>query len=717
MSKMHLQKEAVQILRTASLYQNSTAARYVSSSRANLLQKLSITTVKDLLWHIPFRYLDFTKLSTIAQANIGEEVSIYGEIYKLEHKKPRPKLDIVELTLVDETGTLLITFFKQPWLFEQFREGMKLVASGRLSFSYGFKRLNNPFFEIIDEFSQGENRVMMLPIHKSTEGISLAWIRRIISSALEDFSQLRDHIPAQIRVKRKLMSYQRALRAIHFPSSNDQIQKARERLAYDEILSLLLALKLRRSHVNDQVQAFSHTLEGSFSRALSAAMPFELTQDQREATSRILAEMHEPLPMSHMLLGDVGTGKTAVASLCFGPVADSLSQAAMMAPTSVLAEQYARKIGPILNEARISWALLTGASSQDERKRILAALKQGSLTVLFGTHALLEDDVEFRALSLVIIDEQHRFGVNQRSKLRNKNPGADLLLMSATPIPRTLALSVYGDISTSYLKTRPNPGAGVSTSILRSQDRGIAYDAIKNELKEGRQAYIICPLVGVKPSPDDASEIEDIAYNRKENPKAAAQEAEFLQKKVFTEYNVGLLTGKMRPAEKRAIMDDFNQKKIDVLVSTTVVEVGIDVPNASIMMIEDAHRFGLAQLHQLRGRIGRGDKAGHVYLMTRDVSEKALQRLSVLERYSDGFTLAEMDLSMRKEGELMGTRQSGDPALKVVDFVNDKHLINQAYQDAHAILSEDKNLVLPKHRGLRQHIIDEYGNVFIEVTG
>lgn len=716
-SKHILNTKAVQFYRTAHLFSSVSHLRYVSEGRKELLAKLNISSIDELFWHVPFRYLDFTKVTSIQSAKIGEEVTLIGEVYNVELKSPRPRLHIVEVTLQDESGIVIISFFKQPWIAEQIKEGMRLVVSGKIGFNYGFKRLSSPFFEVLDSGDEGHTkRIMMLPIHHSTEGLSNAWMRRIISSALDDYTQLRDHLPVEIRARRLLMSYQRALRCIHFPNSYEQAQEARERLAYDEVFQLQLALRLRREHLHEDVIATSHDIDGPHAKALLASLPFELSSDQRAAVDDIYKLMHRDKPMNHMLLGDVGTGKTAVALLALGPVCDSQKQAAMMAPTTVLAEQYAKKMGASLDAAHISWALLTSATPKDEREKILAALKSGALHVLFGTHALIQEDVEFKNLSLAIVDEQHRFGVAQRTALRQKGPGADLLLMSATPIPRTLALSIYGDLSCSYLYKRPVKGAGVSSKVLKKSDRGIAYDAIKEALSKGFQAYIICPLVGTKSS-DENLDDEIINAERSENLKAANQEAEFLQKKVFIDYKVGLLTGALSQDEKHQVMQDFENKKIDVLVATTVVEVGVDVPNATVMIIEDAERFGLAQLHQLRGRVGRGKNPGQVFFLADSRSGNASARLSALEQTSDGFKLAELDLIQRKEGDLMGTRQSGDPQLKLVDFAKDKELIAQAHFDALDILQKDPKLVLAKHRGLRLRIAHRFKQVFTEVVG
>jgi len=439
--------------------------------------------------------------------------------------------------------------------------------------------------------------------------------------------------------------------------------------------------------------------------------------------AEILADMAGPRPMSRLLLGDVGTGKTAVATLILGAVADTGTQAAVMAPTGVLAAQYAEKCGPLLDAAGISWALLTGATPARERAAILERLACGETCVLFGTHALLTHDVAFKRLSLAVIDEQQRFGVEQRHALREKGRGADLLVMTATPIPRTLALSIYGDLERSYLRERPVKGAGVSTVVIPKRDRGDAFEAIRRALDEGRQAYVVCPLVGTREETgDDGLACDRAAQGLAEgedpsDPQAAQRVVETLRNRDFKNYTVDLLTGRMRPDEKARVMGAFRRGETQLLVSTTVVEVGVDVPNATVMLIEDGERFGLAQLHQLRGRVGRGKHPGTVYIASDAKTPSSKARMKALERTSDGFELAEEDLRLRREGDILGRRQSGDALLRFVDLASDADLIEAALQDVRAAMQDDPLLERPEHRPVRAEVIRRYGDVFKEVGG
>ena len=411
--------------------------------------------------------------------------------------------------------------------------------------------------------------------------------------------------------------------------------------------------------------------------------------------------------MNRLVQGDVGTGKTVVAAHALAVAADSGCQAAMMAPTGVLASQYGAKLGPLLDKAGVTWALLTGATPASQRKRILHELAAGELQVLFGTHALLEDDVRFARLSLVVIDEQQRFGVGQRSKLLSKGPGADLLTMTATPIPRSLALTLYGDLECSYIRRKPRAGAAIATKVLPKRRRAAAYQAIAKALKAGEQAYIVCPLVGAPKKKRPSSEEEQEAAGRVadqiargvdvSDATAAENLAAALRTREFPSYAVGLLTGRMKPAEKEQVMSDFAAHRIDVLVSTTVIEVGVDVPNATVMLVEDAELFGLAQLHQLRGRVGRGERDGTVYLLADPKSEEAQARLEAIAATEDGLALAELDLASRHEGDVLGFRQSGVSTLKLIDIGRDRALIERAHEDARRLLADDPRLQAPHH--------------------
>ena len=698
---------------------NVTRVREVSGVRANALGKLGIRTVRDLLTHFPRRYIDMSTVSTIAQAPIGQSCTVVATVYEVKLKQPKRNLSLVEVTINDGTGTLIVTCFRQPWLADRLHKGDRLAVSGKVEFNYGFKRMTNPFME---EVAQGaEATGMIVSVHPATEKVNTAWMRRLVGNALEACCGLEDPLPLGLRMRYRLMSRQSALRAIHFPTAMDEAVQARRRLAYEELLLLELHLMMRHGADGESGRFVQHEVEGPCVHSLLHALPFRLTDEQEKARLQILSAMAAPRRANHMLLGDVGTGKTAVAAFALAAAADTGTQALMMAPTEVLAVQYGAKVGPLLDAAGVRWALLTGSTSASEKETICARLAAGELSVLFGTHALLEADVVPACCSVVVIDEQQRFGVDQRATLVAKGPATDVLSLTATPIPRSLALALYGDMTLSYIHQRPQNRAETVTKVYSYAQRGEAYEVALAELAQGRQAYVVCPLVGetkpqAKSKSKKAAEEEgddyafgDIAIEQagdwgESNLRAALQHADYLRDKVFCGYDVAVLHGKMKGAEKRAVMQDFRDGRVQVLVSTTVIEVGVDVPAATVMIVEDADRFGLAQLHQLRGRVGRGQHPGAVCLISGTKAPQALERLAAMERTNDGFELAEYDLSLRREGDILGNRQHGASALKLVNVVRDAAIIEVAHDDAQVLLQQDPQLQLPEHQGLRYEL-------------
>ena len=691
-----------------------TSVRMVSPKRAQALRKLGISTVRDLVSNYPRRYIDMSSVQTIAQARIGEQCTIKAQVHEVKLKRPKPRLALAEVTIVDQTGVLIVTAFRQPWLADQLKGGMTVAVSGKVEFNYGYKRMTNPYIEPLE--GAGEDfHGMIVPVHPSTGAIKQGMMRRLVTNALDEVAGVIDPLPLALRSKYRLMSRNSALRCIHFPHAMTEQAQARRRLAYEEVLLLELMLMRDGKARSDGRTPIEHVVDGPHLGALGRAVPFELTGEQEQARDDVLAKLAAPATANHMLLGDVGTGKTVVAAFALAAAADTGGQAAFMAPTEILARQHAASLGPLLETAGMSWSILTGATPEGERERIVARASAGDIDVLFGTHALLEDDVVFERLTLAVIDEQQRFGVEQRAGLLAKGECPDALYLTATPIPRTLALALFGNLSLSYIKERPRNTAPRATYVHTLADKGEAYDAAKAALERGEQVYVVCPLVGEKRDEGGGKEghatdedvyefasisIEDERDMTGANAAAAEAEAAFLQSKVFVDYKVGLVHGKLPAAQKQHVMDEFRAGSVNVLVATTVIEVGVDVPNATVMIVEDADRFGLSQLHQLRGRVGRGDKPGEVHLVSGTRSETALDRLAAMERTEDGFELASYDLSLRREGDILGNRQHGASLLKLVNVVRDGKLIEAAHADAEAILAEDPLLESEQYRAL-----------------
>ncbi|MDR0309076.1 MAG: ATP-dependent DNA helicase RecG [Coriobacteriales bacterium] len=763
-----------------------TSLRSCNERRAFGLERLGIKTLRDLLRHYPIRYNDFSQALKIIDAPLGERVSILAHIHEVKTKRPRPRLLIIEATLTDETGMFIASWFNQPWLIKQLQPGMELFCLGKMEHSYGYRRMSSPLFVNVEE----DQKTDIQPVYRANSDISLGWIRRLINEALDaldalevsgptdaagsvDFAgakpksaassrkvhisehfamaastvpgattgfqiALLDPLPPILRVHKSLMSRRGALREIHLPQSMQSVQAARKRLAFEEVFLLQLFLQQRRIALTAEAIASGKSramnvetsASGSVIAELNRLLPFTLTSDQVRATSEILSDLAIPAPANRILLGDVGSGKTIVALHALLVAADNKLQAAMMAPTEILAEQYASQLGPMLDTLGIPWVLLTSSTPPAKRRDILQKLAHGEASIAFGTHALIESEVIFADLALVVIDEQHRFGVAQRDALRQKGTAVNYLAMTATPIPRSLALTLYGDFDCSFIRSRPQAKTRRTTKLIRKDQLAEAYEAVAKALGRGEQAYIVCPLIGEKKNSQQHSQQRivdgsesvnlDDSFDEESDPpelitefspemdnvniRAAQKERDYLARQVFPNSKVALLTSRLKNSEKQDIMKGFRAGNIDVLVSTTVVEVGIDVPNATVMVIQDADRFGLSQLHQLRGRVGRGQKDGQICLVSSSASTDALERLVSLTQTEDGFELAEIDLALRREGDVTGSRQHGTAALKLVQVIRDADLISEAFREAQALLKDDPGLESPEHALLRYEV-------------
>lgn len=744
-TQLHISEASPRLAASCALDAPLGMLPYVTPARAKLFSNLGIHTLRDLMLRIPRRYLDFSRHVSILEAAVNDTVTISCVIDRINLKRPRPHLSIVEMYVTDTIGIMRISFFRQPWLAKAYHVGDVVALLGKVEYSYGFKCMNSPFIELIhaaethttdghtadthvaDTPAQDKRAPQsvattrldthILSVYALCDGLSAAWYRRIIKICLHKILPLVDCIPSVYLARNRLMGYSTAIQQIHMPTSMPAQDAARRRFAYNELFFLQLALRARTS-VEDTQDPIQHCINGSNLKNFYKALPFELSAEQQSAAHDLLHDMHAKTCMNRLLLGDVGTGKTVVCALGFAVCADTSTQAAMLAPTSVLAQQYAEKIGTLLTKLSISWALLTSATTKSERADILSGLQTGSVQVIFGTTSLLSDDVQFHKLSYIVIDEQHRFGVHQRLALRQKSPFADLLAMSATPIPRTLALSFYGDLTCSFIKHKPFSTANVTTNVLANENVSVAYDAVAACIEQGQQAYIICPLID---NQDTRTTVDDIAPNAQSSAQtlhSAQQTFEALKHSSFSAYRIGLLTGRMDSEEKDRVMSQFRAHKLDVLVATTIVEVGVDVPRACAMIILDADRFGLATLHQLRGRVGRGSLAAQVYLVTASKKHSsARRRLDILENTFDGFELSQKDLELRREGDILGYRQSGTLTLHVCDMVRDMDLIEAAHRDVGELLDGDPRLSQTQHRALVHEMHARFPAYFEELKG
>ncbi len=681
----------------------------VGPKRARSLGAMGIHSLSDLLEAFPHRYIDMSAVRHVAQARIGEHCTVVGQVHSVNSRRTRKRnLSLVEVGLVDGSGILMVTCFNQPWLSRKLEQGMRVSVSGEIEFNYGFKRMTNPVLVVLSPEDSACG--LVLPVHPASSQVPRQTMRRLIDEALERVRGCYDFLPARLRCRYRLCSRYQAFRAIHAPSSMNEVQMARRRLIYEELLLLELGLMSRSRSRKAGLVPYQQVVDGPKLAELRRIVPFELTEEQGAAVSEILTSMAAPKCMEHMLLGDVGTGKTLVATFAIVAAVDGGHQAMMMGPTEVLVRQYGVAAGSLLDSLGVSWGILTSSTPAEERAELLSSFAEGRCSVIFGTHALLSDELAPKDCSLVVIDEEQRFGVDQRLALVSKAENADVLSLTATPIPRTLALAMYGDMGLSYLRKRPRALLPRTTKVCHFEEEGIAYDEIRAALSRGEQAYIVCPLIGVETEAlqpgaasnedDDENQsfveyafVEGILEEGDFDPagkvvSAASTHARILQESVFPEARVGLLHGKLASDRKSEVMEQFKAGEIDILVSTTVIEVGVDVPNATVMVIEDADRFGLAQLHQLRGRVGRGSKPGKAFLVSRSRAPEALERLRVMERVDDGFELSEHDLALRREGDVFGGRQHGKSPLKLVNVIRDTAIIEAAANDARSILDE-----------------------------
>jgi len=673
---------------------STASAQYVKGvgpKRIKFLERLDVATIDDLLRCFPRRYEDRSHLKPISEVQVGNFETVKGKVLAKGVRRTR-RIPIFQLAVRDKTGVIYAVWFNQPYLKKFFKLGDEIILSGKVEW---FKQLqfNSPDYEILS--GAGKDTIhtgRIVPIYPLTRDLNQRTLRTIIKNALDKYLDcVKEPLNHQLRARRRLVGLQSAIINIHFPRSLILKDKARERLIFDEFFFLELGLALRRLNIRSGQKGIAHKLKGNLIKEYSGILPFKLTPAQQKVIDEIRKDMADTRPMNRLLQGDVGSGKTVVAVFSLLAAIENGYQGAIMVPTEILAEQHYLNLAQALLPLGVRVALLIHGLSKRSREEALKEIAAGEVDIVIGTHALIQEGVSFSRLGLVVIDEQHKFGVAQRAALRKKGASPDVLVMTATPIPRSLDLTIYGDLDVSVIDEIPAGRGEVTTWWFPESARKDVYEFIRKELAQGRQAYVVYPLI------EESEKVER---------KAATQMFEEFQKEVFPEFKLGLVHGRMKAEDKDRVMKEFKEKRFRVLVSTTVIEVGIDIPAATIMLIENPECFGLSQLHQLRGRIGRGEGESYCILLGHPRTEAGEKRLTTLTNTRDGFQIAEYDLKLRGPGEFFGTRQHGLPELKIGNILTDLKLLEEAREEAFELIRQDPALKdetsLPIKENLKQ---------------
>jgi len=678
----------------------------VGPKLAQVFEKKGVRTIEDALYFLPRCYEDRRHLKKISQLKTGERETGFGEILLSGSVYyPSRRRRVFEAVVGDGSGSITLKWFRgnERYLRGRFKKGNKLIFSGEVRWFNSQREIHHPDVEMVEGSIEEDslNFKRIVPVYSETEGLHQRTLRRILKSVLDDSSDgLSSSIPREVLERQRLIAFPDAVRYVHFPPDDAPLEmlnrhrsEGHRRIIFDEFFFLELGLAMKKRK-NGLEPGLSFRAKGDLSRKLMDFLSFRLTKAQEKVIAEILADMERPYPMNRLIQGDVGSGKTLVALMACLHVIECGYQAAIMAPTEVLAEQHYLNLRRWVDPLGVQVALLTGSIKGSDREDLYNRIRRGERQLVIGTHAVIEEGVDFRALGLAIIDEQHKFGVVQRGLLRKKGAHPDVLVMTATPIPRTLAMTVYGDLDVSIIDEMPPGRMPVETKVYPEAARERVYRIIEDEVKKGRQAFVVYPLV------EESEKLE---------LKDASRMAEHFQRDVFPEFRIGLLHGRMKSDEKEGIMIAFKEGKIQVLVATTVIEVGIDIPNASVMVVEHAERFGLSQLHQLRGRIGRGRHPSKCILLAQyRSSEEARVRLRAMERTMDGFQIAEEDLALRGPGEFFGVHQSGLPDFRVGHFLRDTPILIEARKEAFRLLREDPDLMHPSHRKLKEVLLERW---------
>ena len=687
------------------LTDNVMYVKGVGPRRAAILEKLNIFTKYDLLTHYPRAYENHSSLTKISDIIEGETALVVGRIYNITSREARG-LTIINATIQDSTGYIKLTWFNQKYLLTKLRNGMRLLVIGKAKYDTwaGGLSINQiQSFTILEPDEEPE--LGIVPIYPLTAAISQQVMRTAIKNLLAAMPTLTEILPQEILKAQELISLDKAARTIHFPQDFFELDAARRRLAFDELFLIQCGLMLIKRQTQDERLGISHKKNGKLVKAVLEKLPFDLTGDQKKVFRAVSKDMESKLPMRRLIQGDVGSGKTAVALLALVKTVQSGFQGAFMAPTEILAVQHYEKFSKLLGDLGIRVGLLSAKITRSKKLKddLYQKISAHELDIIIGTHALIQEGVKFAKLGLVVTDEQHRFGVAQRSTLEKKaDLVPDMLVMTATPIPRTMTLTVYGDLDVSLIKELPPGRKPIKTEAKSIRSRKSVYEFVRAEILAGRQAYVVCPLI-------EHSESESLA-----DIESAEEIFDMLSNGIFHDIPCALLHGKMRPRDKDEIMEKFRDGETKLLVSTTVIEVGVDVPNASVMVVEHAERFGLAQLHQLRGRVGRGAAKSYCILISDSKANVAKARLEILENTNDGFKLAEEDLKLRGPGQFFGEAQHGLPDLKIADVFRDLELLIQARDAAEKFITDDENLKY--FASLSKNLALAYGDKFSQIT-
>ncbi|MBD3282272.1 MAG: ATP-dependent DNA helicase RecG [Candidatus Portnoybacteria bacterium] len=671
--------------------------------------KLGIINIRDLLYYFPHRYEDFSKIIPIKELEKDKIATIQGKIISIKNTRTfKKRMVITEAIIEDKSGTIKAVWFNQPFLTNNLRQGKIVSLSGKMAIGPKGPYLSSPSYELISTYKTPTHTARLVPIYPETTGISSRFIRYYVKLTLPIAKELKESIPQNILKEESLPSIQEAIKNIHFPQKIQDAEKAKKRFAFEELLLLqLFVLKQKRKIKNKKATRIPFDKE--LIKEFVEKLPFKLTNDQRKAAWEIFKDIDNNKPMNRLLQGDVGSGKTVVAAMASLQTTKTKNQTAFMAPTEILAQQHFKEVKKLLKGFGVKIALLTSDDSKinnkkTTKKELIEKIKNNKIDILIGTHALIQKEVEFKNLGLAIIDEQHRFGVGQRASLKNKNTTPHLLSMTATPIPRTLALTIYGDLDISFIKEMPKGRQKIKTRIVPPEQRSQAYKFIEQEIKKGRQAFVICPRIEAskkqEPISKDKKQLQiDTRKLLWQEVKAVEEEYEKLNNEIFPDLKIEMIHGKLKSKEKEKIMKDFKNKKINMLVSTSVIEVGIDIPNATVMMIEGADRFGLAQLHQFRGRVGRGENQSYCFLFS--TTGQTTTRLRAIQKCEDGFELAEKDMQIRGPGQFYGIKQSGIPDL-AMDSLKDLSFVKSVKKQAESLLSKDAEL--KTHKNLKEEL-------------